>query len=489
MFSRATKDPLTGDLDTLATLHHVMRFVPYNRRTLCAMRCVSKPYRYAVQHPKSPWADREEIMISSDCHCIIFNAKDDEEGRSNFCLSSVSPIARKFKMLGATLLSRYHQRVADGLTRLVLHHSMIDVGFFDILAPLTNLRELELVACRAITSIAEASRLANLESLEVHLCPLHPDGAVGLLLPKLKRLKLHSCFKLSSLNGIAEQTAAALEELYVENCNVYDDTANEFFAHFTPKLRILHLPGTHIDTALTFIPEEVREKGLTSLHLRDTPLRFETFCELAPSLHEHLEFLSLEGCNDLESYEPLARLEQLRFLDVSSSYHGEGLHFAAACAKLELFRMAEVQFDNIMFLSSLQSLRVLDAPGSGLNDPSLMFLEHLPMLDTVILTGCILITNINVLAKCPRIRRIFCARTGVTNEGISQLTECAELEELDLKLTTVTDVNFLVSCPTLKCINVCSAVSGIEGLQALMGKKGLEVICDSFDTRGDFVDM
>ncbi|KAH9593518.1 hypothetical protein LSM04_008161 [Trypanosoma melophagium] len=489
MLSRASINPFTGEIDSLSTMHEVMRFIPYNRRTLCALRCVSKPYRRAVQHPKSPWATHEEIMMSKYGQCIIFNAKDDAEGRSNFGLCSVSPMGRKFRTSSANMLSRYHQLVADGLTRLVLHHAQITVEFFDALSPLKNLKILELVACREIKSIGNASRAVNLESLEVDLCPLEPDGAAGLLLPKLKRLKLHSCFDLCHLSSIAKETAAALEEVYIENCNVYDPTGKNFFANLTPKLRILHLPGNHIDTALTSIHEVVREQGLTSLHLRETPLRFETLCEIAPSMHERLEFLSLESCTELESFEPLGRLQQLRFLDVSGSYHGEGLHFLTSCSKLELFRMANAQIDNIMFLSSLQALRVLDAPNSLLSDTSLMFLEKLPMLDTVVLTGCILITDVNVLWTCPRIRRIFCTQTGVTNEGISLLTECAQLEELDLKLTAVTDVNFLVACPSLKYINVCSAVSSSEGVQALLNKKGLEVICDSFDTRNDFGDM
>ncbi|KAH8620005.1 hypothetical protein ERJ75_000108200 [Trypanosoma vivax] len=108
------------------------------------------------------------------------------------------------------------------------------------------------------------------------------------------------------------------------------------------------------------------------------------------------------------------------------------------------------------------------------------------MLDTVVLTGCVLITNVNVLSTCPRIRRIFCARTSVTNEGITLLTECPVLEELDLRMTAVTDVNFLASCQSLKSINVCNAVSSVDGLQSLLNRKDLEVIHDSFDMDGDF---
>nr|CCC92066.1 conserved hypothetical protein [Trypanosoma congolense IL3000] len=489
MLSRSSQDPLTGELDSLSLLHEVMKFVPYNRRTLCTLRCVAKPYRRAVQHPKGPWACHEDMMISRYGQCIIFNAKDDNEGRSSFQLCSVSPVGRKFETFSANMLSRYHQRVADGLTRLVLHHSPVEVEFFEALAVLTNLRSLELVACRNIKSIGKASHAGNLESLEVHLCPLEHDGVTGLFLPKLKRLRLRSCYKLSFVNGISRETAASLEELYLEGCGIYDDTANELFSNLTPKLRILHLPSTHVDTALTFIPEDVRCTCLSSLHLRETPLRFETLCELAPSLQGQLEFLSLEGCAELESFEPLGKLQQLRFLDVSGSFHGEGLHFLTSCTKLELFRMGDSQIENIMFLSSLQYLRVLDAPKSVLSDPSLMFLEALPMLDTVVLTGCILITNVNVLSTCPRMRRIFCARTSVTNEGITLLSDCPELEELDLRMTPVTDVNFLSDCASLKSINVGSAVTSVDGVQSLLNKKGLEVIHDSFDTEADLTDM
>ncbi|AAZ13060.1 uncharacterized protein TEOVI_000911600 [Trypanosoma equiperdum] len=489
MLSRSSQDPFTGELDSLAMVHEVMKFVPYNRRTLCTMRCVSKPYRRAVQHPKGPWSCHEDMMISRYGQCIIFNAMDDEDGRSSFRLCSVSPVGRKFETFSANMLSRYHQRVADGLTRLVLHHSPVEVEFFEALAALTNLRALELVACRNIKSISGASHAANLESLEVHLCPLEADGVVGLCLPRLRRLKLRSCYKLTFVNGIPPETAASLEELYLENCNVYDGSVNELFGNLTSKLRVLHLPSTHVDAALTAIPEEVRSAGLMSLHLRETPLRFETLCELAPSLQDKLEFLSLEGCTGLESFEPLGRLQQLRFLDVSGSFHGEGLHFLTCCTKLELFRMGDSQIENIMFLSSLQFLRVLDAPKSVLSDPSLMFLEALPMLDTVVLTGCILITNVNVLSTCPRIRRIFCARTSVTNEGVTLLSDCPELEELDLRMTAVTDVNFLADCSSLKSINVGSAVTSIDGLQLLLNKKGLEVIHDSFDMETDLTDM
>ncbi|RNF22347.1 Leucine-rich, ribonuclease inhibitor subtype [Trypanosoma conorhini] len=487
MLSHASTEPLTGDLDTLRVLHQVLRFVPYNRRTLCAVRCVSKPYRRAVQHPQGPWAGHEEIMMSKYGHCVIFNAKDDEEGRSNFGLSSVSPIGRKFTTLGVKMLSRHHQCVADGLTSLVLHHSQIDLDVFDALAPLTNLRKLELALCRKITSVAGASRVASLESLEVDLCPLVADGVVGLLLPKLKRLKLRSCSKLSNLNGIAPATAAALEELYVENCDVYDDTVNRFFTNFTTNLKILHLPGAHIDTALTRVSAEVREKSLVSLHLRDTLLRFVTLRALAPSMQNRLEFLSLDGCARLESFEPLCRLQGLRFLDITSATHGEGLQFLTCCAKLELFRMAHAKIKDISFVSSLQALRVLDATNSPLDDLSLVFLENLPMLEVVVLTTCTDIKDINVLSTCKRIRRIFCANTAVTNEGITSLTACPELEELDLRTTAVTDVNFLVGCPSLKCVSVYGAALGSEGYQDLL-QSNIEVICDPVGEGGSFDD-
>lgn len=481
MLSTSVKGPFTGDIDSTEMLHDVMRYMPYNRRTLTAMRCVSKPFRSAVQKSNSPWAGHKDIMLSRFGQCVIFNAHEDEEGKSAFRLYSVSPIGRKFRNSGAKLLARNAALIANGLTMLALHHSQIEDGFFEPLGALVNLRELELVACRGINSVGDAKRIKGLERLEVAFCPLGPDGVQGLHLPRLKKLTIRSCHGLSNLNGIAAETAASLEELTVENCNVYDDTTEVFFSHFTANLRELHLCSTHIDTALARIPESARANGLVTLHVADTPLTAETLAEIAPSMGQRLEFLSLENCTDLETFAAIEDMKALRFLDVSRADISDGLDAVALLPNIELYRMANSEIENISYLSALQNLRVLDAAFSSVTDFELMYLEGAPALDTVILTACIYVSNVNVLRTCPCIRRIFCARTAVNNEGVSLLVECDHLEELVLKLTSITDANLLAGIRSLKSINVCSTVGSIDGVQALLERRDLEVLCDTFE--------
>ncbi|EPY20698.1 Leucine-rich repeat, ribonuclease inhibitor subtype [Strigomonas culicis] len=266
----------------------------------------------------------------------------------------------------------------------------------------------------------------------------------------------------------------------VECCNVYDDTANQFFALFSTNLRELHLCNTNIDAILTDIPLAVLEGSLTTLQLAGTPLRQETLQSIAPAL-KRIEYLSLENCSDVISFEPIGAMRTLRFLDISGAYSGDGIDSLRTCAQLELFRMADAQIDNLLFLNGSKHLRVLDAPASALTDYSIMFLAACPTLDTVVLSGSLCISDINVLHTCPNIRRIFCPKTGVTNEGVAQLVACEHLEELDLKLTSITDANLFALCKNLKTINVCGTVSTQDGVQALLDREDLDVICDSFD--------
>lgn len=480
MLSQSPKEPFTGDIDSMEFLHDVMQYVPFNRRTLTSMRCVSRPFRSAVQSPHSPWAGHKEMLLSRYGQCIIFNAQENEEGKSQFELYSISPIGRKFRTHSAKVLNRYNSVVANGLTKLALHHSQIDNAFFEQLRALTNLRELELISCRSITAVSDAKQVEGLERLEVAFCPLEPEGVTGLLLPHLKQLILRSCSKLSNLNGIPAATAQSLEVLMVECCNVYDDTANQFFTHFSTNLRELHLCNTNIDAILADIPLEVMEKSLTTLQLAGTPLRQETLQTIAPSM-KRIEYLSLENCTDIISFEPIGAMRTLRFFDISGAYYSDGIDSLGMCSQIELFRMADAQIDSILFLNGSKHLRVLDAPASALTDYSISFLENCPTLDTIVLSGSLCISDINVLHTCPNIRRIFCPKTGVTNEGVARLVECEHLEELDLKLTSITDANIFAACKSLKTINVCGTVPSQDGVQELLDRPDLEVICDSFD--------
>ncbi|CCW65332.1 unnamed protein product [Phytomonas sp. EM1] len=481
MLSQSPMDPFVGAIDNIEMLHDIMKYIPFNRRTLTAMRCVSKPFRRGVQSTQSPWSGYNEVMLSCYGQCVLFNAQEDDKGNSCFKLISISPIGRKFQNVSARVLSRYHTRVANGLTKLVLHYSHIDNSSFETLATLSNLKELELVSCRGLTSIKNISLMKKLERLEVAFCPLEPDGVQDLCLPSLKSLILRSCHRLSDLNEIASETAASLEEVTIENCNAYDDTSNFFLLNLGPHLRVLSLCSTHIDSALALVTQRDQVSNLNTLQLSDTPIRSETLDQITPFLENSLEYLSLENCRKLNGFESLGMLHQLRFLDVSQAELIDGLDVLTACRNLELFRVANTPVEDISFLGSMQFLRVLDAPASSLTDCGILALKDAPQLDTVVLTRCIHISDLNVLLTCPRIRRIFCAQTSITDEGIADLAECENLEELDIKLTSVRDVNFMVACKSLRSINVCSTVDSIEGIQELLNRKDLDVVCDSFD--------
>lgn len=486
MLSQSAATPFTGEIPDKDTLHDVMRFVPYNRRTLTAMRCVSRPFRSAVQSPQSPWAPHKEIMVSRYGQCILFNAQEDEQGRSDFSLYSISSIGRKFRTHSAKLLGRYHALVANGLSRLVLHHAPVENSFFEPLGALTHLRELELVSCRGVTSVTDASRIKNLEALTIVFCPVEPDGVSGLHLPKLQKLALRSCCKLSNLNAIHPETCAALREVHIESCGVYDDTSSVFFANLGPNLRLLNLTATFIDTALTQMPTAALE-SLTALLMTETPMHSLTLNSLKTSLAKSLEHLSLDGCEEVGELSALGSLPALRFLDVSRLNALQDIDSVAQCTRLEMFRCTSTDLNTIAFLKNMEHLRVLDVTSTSLTDYTLMNLEESPELDTVVLTGCLYISSVNAFHRCPKIRRILCGRTAVTNEGVEMLTECSTLEELDLKMTNVTDVNRLAGCPALKVINVCGSIMMQDAVQRLLDKPAVEVICDSFD-ESDYMD-
>ncbi|KAG5504432.1 hypothetical protein JKF63_04884 [Porcisia hertigi] len=480
MLSQSPVAPLTGEIPDRGTLHDVMRYMPYNRRTLTAMRCVSRRFRSAVQSQLSPWAPHREIIVSRYGQCVLFNAQEDEQGRSNFSLYSISSIGRKFRANSAKVLGRYHALVANGLSRLVLHHAPVDNSFFEPLGALTNLKELELVSCRGLTSVSEASRIKNLESLTIVFCPVEPDGLSGLHLSHLKKLTLRACSKLSNLNAIRTETCASLENVCVEGCSVYDDTSSSFFRDLSSNLRSLDLTGTSIDAALMQIPKAALE-SLTSLLMPATPLHSTTLNALKSSLANRLEHLSLSGCEAIDDLSALGSLSKLRSLDVSRLSVLQDIECVAQCTQLEIFRCASTELNSVVFLKNMVHLRVLDVPNTSLTDYALMHLEESPELETVVLTGCQYISSINAFHQCPKIRRILCGRTGVTDEGLEMLTDCALLEELDLKMTGVTDVNCLADCPSLKVINVCGSIMAQDAIQRLLDKPSLEVICDSFE--------
>ncbi|KAG5478717.1 hypothetical protein LSCM1_06121 [Leishmania martiniquensis] len=486
MLSQSTATPFKGEISDRETLHDVMRYIPYNRRTLTSMRCVSRSFRSAVQSSQSPWAAHKEIMVSRYGQCIIFNAQEDEKGHSNFSLYSISSIGRKFRTHSAKLLGRYHALVANGLSRLVLHHAPVENSFFEPLGALTNLKDLELVSCRGVTSVGDASRIKSLESLTIVFCPVEPDGVSGLRLSNLKKLTLRSCSKLSNLNAVHSETCASLVDVHVENCGVYDDTSSVFFSNLSANLRTLNLTATFIDNALTQMPTAALE-SLTSLLMTETPFHSMTLNSLKMSLAKRLELLSLDGCEEIADLSALGSLERLRFLDVSRLSVLQDIECVAQCTQLEVFRCASTDLNSITFLKDLKRLRVLDASSTALTDYTLIHLEESPELDTVVLTGCLYISSINAFHQCPKIRRILSGRTAVTNEGVEMLTECATLEELDLKMTNVTDVNRLADCPSLKVINVCGSIMMQDAIQRLLDKPSVEVICDSFE-EGDYMD-
>ncbi|KPI82889.1 hypothetical protein ABL78_8095 [Leptomonas seymouri] len=486
MLSLSSTGPFVGEIPDRDTLHDIMRYIPFNRRTLTAMRCVSRPFRSAVQSRRSPWAEHQEIMLSRYGQCILFNALEDAGGRSAFSLYSISPMGRKFRTHSAKLLGRYHTLVANGLTRLVLHHAQVESTFFEPLGALTNLKELELVSCRSLTSVTDASRIKSLESLMVVFCPLEPDGVTGLQLPKLKKLTLRSCCKLTNLNFVHADTTKSLEDIHIEDCSVLDGTSPVFFAGLGERLHSLNLSSTLVDTVLLVIPKAALG-SLTELLLCSTPVHSETLSAMKESLSQKLEYLSLDNCLELCDLGFLGSLKALRFLDITGVGSVCDVDSVARCTELEMFRCAQTNVNSISFLKDLKQLRVLDAANTSLTDYTLIHLEESPVLDTVVLTGCVYISSVNAFHQCPRIRRILCGRSAVTNDGVEMLTESKTLEELDLKLTNVTDVNCLAQCPALRIINVCGSVMAQEAVQQLLDNPAIEVICDSFDD-SDYVD-
>lgn len=470
---------LSGDVDDEELLTDVLRYIPYNRRTLCALRCVSKSYRSVVQRKGGPWSSKNSVMLSRFGQCAIFNALEDEEGNSDFPLYSISPLGRKFRNPSALVLARHHARVATGLTTLALHYAEVDADFFANLSSLSRLRRLELIYCRALTSLSEASQVSSLEELEVAFCPLKSDAVKDLDLPHLRHLKLRYCHDLTLLDGIQESTAAALENLYLEGCGIYDDTCSQFFGRLSDRLRELYCNCVPLDAAFSALPESTL-RGLRTLHAADTKLSNETFAAIAPLLVT-CEYLSVEGC-EMTDVSPIGKLTELLFLDVSKLLELDGLEAVGECAKLELFRAHSCM--SLMSLDALKTcprLRVLDIPSTTVTDNALLALRGAANLDTVVLQNCTYVTDINIFHSCPNIRRLFCANSGIRDSGITLLSHCDRLEVLDISNTMVLNVNLLVECPALQLVSVFGTPMMRDGISAFAGRDNIQVISDPLD--------
>lgn len=480
MLSCMFSDGVSRDEVCVTKLHNVSRFIPYNRRTLTSLRCVSKFFRHSLQCKKCPWFNREEMIISRSGRYIVFNAHEDEFCRSSFSLLCVSPIDARFNNFSTSVLTRYHNIVADGLSKLCLHYCGIDNSFFNSIAPLCNLRYLELVSCRNVSRLDGASALSQLEHLEVMLCPLEADALRGLALLELRRLRLRSCRCLKSLNDVNECSAKFLQELCVENCEVEDGEVSNFFAVLSSTLRILNLSGTQVNRALTFINRNTL-CALSELHMSNTPIDDNTMHAIMPWMRNSLFFLALENCYELQNYYSIGNLRALRFIDISGHYEPEGIESIRNCSKLELFRVADSSIQNIAFLAAKYFLRILDAPRSLLTNNMLFALKNLPSLDTVILSDCVDISDVNVLHTCLSLQRLFCKGTKVTDDGIFELCECKNLQELDLQNTLICNINFLLSCPSLTILNVRDTPIVESNIQNFLERPGLDVLynCDN----------
>ncbi len=339
-----------------------------------------------------------------------------------------------------------------------------------------------------------------------HATPAALASIAGLV--ELKKIRLDESPEIKSFKGV--KAFAALEYLEVHRSfrdkSVFDCTD-------LASLKQLK----EIDFSSVQMKNAAAIKACTKLiHVRlyMSPTDTLDFVEGTPDL----EKLNLYGFkHSFPSYEPLAKLKKLKWLNVYMNKQAvdEKLKVLSALTSLEEFQMANCRkVTNINFLANCKGFKVLEATwctkltdisalakmpelkaanlwDAGVTDlkplSNCKKLERLNLKGTKItdlspLSSCtalssldltkVKVTNLKALAKCQNLQRLVLAQTPITD--LSPLAKCPNLQSLDLVETSVTDISVLATFPKLRSLDLRK--TKVTDLKPLYGVKTLTYI-------------
>lgn len=501
-------------------MHGILAYTVCSRMSISALRSCSRAWRESVETVPSSqsFGSAGEIFISRNGAYAIYNPRrvgpdmsaiplgspmvlpvggttgissssslvPVVDARGSFALHSINPVGRKFRDETAAALRRNAVKLSNtnnsidhsGLCMLHLHHATITSECFTILGDIPTLVELQLVMCRGIKTLREASRMASLEVLDVLMCDLTSDGLDGLFLPHLRRLKVKRCPRLESINGIAAETLASLVELRIEDCPLLaDDCCRDAI----PQLRCLErlsLTFTATSEFLLHMSSDARGQ-LKELDLSQTNCSTEVLQAITEDM-KLLEVLRLEECEAVLSVQPLEALTTLVALDISGNDNAQLDALVTLGNSLRSLRIADAPFlQCISFIRALTLLEVLDLSRSGVGDAEIIPLGALKNLNVLFLTGCSSVTNLNPLGGCKELKKLFAGATSLTYDGSVLLANCKLLEELDVSNTEIQSVNHLSGLSHLRILNAFGSLESVADAAEVMESGRVQVLMDN----------
>ncbi|PRP77590.1 F-box/LRR-repeat protein 20-like isoform 1 [Planoprotostelium fungivorum] len=269
--------------------------------------------------------------------------------------------------------------------------------------------------------------------------------------PSIKKLDVGECNRIDNqtLSSLSKSPlASTLEQLGLSSCfELTRDGLTEMSTSFGNLQRLdisylHHIDDASVDALVAGC------RSLTSIDLSHcTQLKRPTFASIAQHMARNLKVLLLRGCLQLE--------------DVDLSHIGQ---------KCPLLQEISIEACKLITDASIQSLSdgcrgltSIDVSGiTNLSDTSTMYIANFCKgLSHLTLKRCIHITNesIAVLVKLTRNTLQYLDIDGcveLTDECISELTECKRLEHLDVSFCrnlSVKGVSQLLSLPSLKSIH------------------------------------
>lgn len=156
----------------------------------------------------------------------------------------------------------------------------------------------------------------------------------------------------------------------------------------------------------------------------------------------------------VESVTALSACPQLETLDLSyTGVRNDGLRGLGQIPTLWWLSLSNcVEVDALSFLEThhpeASVLRFLNLRSSGISSEGLRWLRHAPCLEELILTDCVEVAEVEVLAACPALVRLSLANTKV--KDIRCLEGLGRLEILNLSDTRVRCVHALRHCRALR---------------------------------------
>ncbi|MBN2588988.1 MAG: sigma-70 family RNA polymerase sigma factor [Sedimentisphaerales bacterium] len=206
-----------------------------------------------------------------------------------------------------------------------------------------------------------------------------------------------------------------------------------------------------------------------------------------------LKTLNIDGANiTTKGLESLAGLKSLKSFCPPANVYDSGLAAVGKIKSLQVIRMSE---DNSMTnaglkqLTNLKSLRILQIPAVRVTDEGLKVLSELPNLNYLMLSGNFTNNAPLYLKDVSSLRAIKIDSEQFDDSGMKNLARLTQLESIDVYWNNrITDegVKYLKNLPNLKTFSTLRGKLSDEGLSHLQECKNIESLFlpDSFSDEG-----